>query len=117
MFPHEIETTQSSPPLIVPDPQNTRALQYIHYLSNHTLMMVLDSWVHESPAQQVDFIVGFFANLTKNDVKLYKNRIVVIHECMYSSAKTKSSITLEMRDKWEQLFLKNNVTLVFENHV
>ncbi|KAF0978860.1 hypothetical protein FDP41_001930 [Naegleria fowleri] len=117
LFPHEIETTQSSPPLIVPDPQNTRALQYIHYLSNHTLMMVLDSWVHESPAQQVDFIVGFFANLTKNDVKLYKNRIVVIHECMYSSAKTKSSITLEMRDKWEQLFLKNNVTLVFENHV
>ncbi|KAG2377391.1 hypothetical protein C9374_009302 [Naegleria lovaniensis] len=117
LFPHEIETTTAPVPLIVADPQNSRALQYIHYLSNHTVVMVLDSWVHDSPAQQVDFIVGFFSNLTKNNDKVYKNRIVVIHECMYTSAKTKSSITLEMRDKWEHLFLKYNVTLVLENHV
>ncbi|KAG2372940.1 hypothetical protein C9374_013062 [Naegleria lovaniensis] len=36
---------------------------------------------------------------------------------MYTSAKYKSFIAKEMIEKWESLFLKMNVTSVFENHV
>ncbi|EFC42993.1 hypothetical protein NAEGRDRAFT_58412 [Naegleria gruberi] len=111
-FPHELEGDSSN--LIVSDPQYTRKLQHVHYLSSHTLLMVLDSWVHESPEQQVSYIVNYFNAL---DPSKYKNRMVTIHEGIYASSSELSPMTAAMREQWEALFLKYNITLVLENHV
>ncbi|KAF0973182.1 hypothetical protein FDP41_008389 [Naegleria fowleri] len=99
---------------IAKDPQMTRKLQHVHYLSKHTMIVVLDSWVHDSPQDQIEYITQIFENTPPNK---YRNRIIVIHHPMYTSAKYKSLIAKEMIDKWESLFLKMNVTSVFENHV
>jgi len=116
-FPHTIdENAIGSTSLIVEDPQNTRPLQHVHYMSDHTFMMVLDSWVHESPESQVDYIKNYFKS-NSNKLVAFKNRFVVIHEGMYSSLYVKSDITYSMRECWEEMFLKYNVTIVLENHV
>ncbi|KAG2374266.1 hypothetical protein C9374_010836 [Naegleria lovaniensis] len=99
---------------VAKDPQMTRKLQHVHYLSSHTMIVVLDSWVHDSPQDQIEYITKVFENTPANK---YRNRIVVIHHPMYTSAKYKSFIAKEMIEKWESLFLKMNVTSVFENHV
>ncbi|KAG2374049.1 hypothetical protein C9374_011128 [Naegleria lovaniensis] len=100
------------------DPQFTRSLQHVHYLSRHTMIVVLDSWVHESPFDQVQYLIDLFeSSELKKKQQFVKNRIVVIHHPMYSSEKIKTVISKEMIMAWEILFLKYNVTAVFENHV
>jgi len=88
---------------------------HVHYFADHTFIMVLDSWVHTTPAEQINYITYYFENST--NIQMYKNKLIVIHEGMYASAMNSSEITKEMRKQWEALFLKYNVTIVFENHV
>nr|CAG4718575.1 unnamed protein product [Naegleria fowleri] len=80
------------------------------------MIVVLDSWVHESPQEQVHYLLDLFEHQVRNE-QYVKNRIVVIHHPMYSSETIKTVISKEMIHSWECLFLKYNVTAVFENHV
>ena len=61
LFPHELEAVPNQ--FIVPDPQETRALQYIHYISNHTVMLVLDSWVHATHLHLKSILLWDFSQI------------------------------------------------------
>lgn len=99
---------------LVSDPQNSRSVKHVHYLSKHTVIVALDSWVHETPESQVQYVTDLFENKLKDSEK-YKNKIIVIHHPMYSSI-SENDITKSMVAAWESIFLKYGVTAVFENH-
>ncbi|EFC47796.1 hypothetical protein NAEGRDRAFT_78752 [Naegleria gruberi] len=99
---------------IVSDPQTTRKLQHVHYLSKHTMIVALDSWVHESPQDQIEYLTNLFEKSVTAGT--YKNRFIIIHHPMYTSGSV-GDIDKEMIAKWESLFQKYGITAVFENHV
>jgi hypothetical protein len=104
-FPHEIGLQSKAP--------QQRDLHHEHIISNHTVMMVLDSGIHTTPAYQTIFLEHAL------QLDNFKNRLVGYHLPMYPSTEPNGlerSIINEMRDEWEPVMDHHNVSFAFENH-
>lgn len=103
-FPHELNLQSV-------DPQN-RKLQHSHQVSNHTIIIALDSHVHETPESQVVYLQSTLSNATT-----VRNKLVVYHAALYPSKTTEiMDIVMDLRKHWEPLFDKYHVTFGLENH-
>lgn len=106
-FPHQTGLYQT-------DPQE-RDLHHYHRFSYHSDMIVLDSWVHEDPEDQVEWI-----NQTLSFTQV-RSRFAVYHSSAYPyrdmfSGDVEKFITPKLQKYWVPLFDHFQLSAAFENH-
>lgn len=105
-FPHETNISTVAP--------QDRSVYHSHRLTSNSLLIILDSWVHETPQSQVPFINS---TLNTND----KFKFAAYHVSMYpfidiSSETQNLEISTLLNTYWRPLFDQYGVTAAFENH-
>jgi hypothetical protein len=93
------------------DPQE-RSTNHFHRISDNTIIVVLDSWIHSSPESQVSWLDHVLDNFSS-----YPNKFALYHGSLYpSNVHNIADIVEESRIHWGPIFDKYRLTIALENH-
>jgi len=105
-FPHELGLNNST--------LQRRRTYHEHVITTHTHINMLDSYVHESPANQKQFISTTMKKASELGIR---NKFASYHVSLYPSRAYDTKEIVEMvKANWGPLFDQFNLTIGFENH-